>query len=240
MSWRIKNKSGCFRPDLYGVKTWHPPLPLWGPRPNSFFSTLAKRDISEGTTTFHGFNHILNGNATAIGMGAVSASLYAIGADPERLEDATHRAAGGLKPWPMPRSVQDGFEGRHNAAQAGPLPGFGLVCDEQLTDRVHTRKWKFSIRAQHRSVCCCHHHRATMYQNHRWDALRCYGLACAACRIFTAHAQCSFLVGCRGGWRAGVFDQPLHGAPAITRATINLGQSLVSAGYHGTRARGSA
>ena len=31
------------------------------------------------TTTFQGFNHILNGNATAIGMGAVSASLYAIG-----------------------------------------------------------------------------------------------------------------------------------------------------------------
>ena len=31
------------------------------------------------TTTFHGFNHIFNGNATAIGMGAVPASLYAIG-----------------------------------------------------------------------------------------------------------------------------------------------------------------
>jgi membrane-associated phospholipid phosphatase len=32
-----------------------------------------------GTTTFHGFNHILNGNVTAIGMGTVAASLYAIG-----------------------------------------------------------------------------------------------------------------------------------------------------------------
>jgi membrane-associated phospholipid phosphatase len=31
------------------------------------------------TTTFQGFDHIFNGNATAIGMGAVSASLYAIG-----------------------------------------------------------------------------------------------------------------------------------------------------------------
>jgi membrane-associated phospholipid phosphatase len=31
------------------------------------------------TTEFHGFNHILNGNVTAIGMGATSASLYAIG-----------------------------------------------------------------------------------------------------------------------------------------------------------------
>jgi len=31
------------------------------------------------TTTFQGFNHFFNGNVTAIGMGAVSASLYAIG-----------------------------------------------------------------------------------------------------------------------------------------------------------------
>ena len=31
------------------------------------------------TTTFQGFNHYFNGNVTAIGMGAVSASLYAIG-----------------------------------------------------------------------------------------------------------------------------------------------------------------
>lgn len=32
-----------------------------------------------GTTTFNGFRNIFNGNATAIGMGAVPASLYAIG-----------------------------------------------------------------------------------------------------------------------------------------------------------------
>jgi membrane-associated phospholipid phosphatase len=31
------------------------------------------------TTTFNGFKYIFNGNATAIGMGTVSASLYAIG-----------------------------------------------------------------------------------------------------------------------------------------------------------------
>jgi membrane-associated phospholipid phosphatase len=31
------------------------------------------------TPTFHGFNNIFTGNATAIGMGAVPASLYAIG-----------------------------------------------------------------------------------------------------------------------------------------------------------------
>jgi membrane-associated phospholipid phosphatase len=45
---------------------------------------LVLLDSSEGgyfrrTSTFHGFNNIFSGNATAISMGAVPASLYAIG-----------------------------------------------------------------------------------------------------------------------------------------------------------------
>ena len=47
-------------------------------------SALLLLDPSEGgyfrhTPTFHGFNNVLSGNATAIGTGAVPASLYAIG-----------------------------------------------------------------------------------------------------------------------------------------------------------------
>ncbi len=44
-----------------------------------FFLDPSEAGYFRGTTTFHGFNRILNGNATAIGMGALSASLYAIG-----------------------------------------------------------------------------------------------------------------------------------------------------------------
>jgi len=44
-----------------------------------FFLDPSEAGYFRNTATFHGFNHILNGNATAIGMGAVSASLYAIG-----------------------------------------------------------------------------------------------------------------------------------------------------------------
>ena len=45
---------------------------------------LSLLDPSEGryfrrTPTFHGFNNIFTSNATAIGTGAVPASLYAIG-----------------------------------------------------------------------------------------------------------------------------------------------------------------
>jgi hypothetical protein len=45
------------------------------------FFLVDKREAAyfRSTTSFHEFNHILNGNATAIGMGTVSASLYAIG-----------------------------------------------------------------------------------------------------------------------------------------------------------------
>jgi membrane-associated phospholipid phosphatase len=44
-----------------------------------FFLDTSEAGYFRHTTTFHGFNHIFNGNATAIGMGTASASLYAIG-----------------------------------------------------------------------------------------------------------------------------------------------------------------
>jgi membrane-associated phospholipid phosphatase len=44
-----------------------------------FFVDPIESGYFRRTTTFHEFNHIFNGNAMAIGMGTVSASLYAIG-----------------------------------------------------------------------------------------------------------------------------------------------------------------
>ena len=44
-----------------------------------FFLDPAEAKYFRRTTTFDGFRYVFNGNATAIGMGAVSASLYAIG-----------------------------------------------------------------------------------------------------------------------------------------------------------------
>jgi hypothetical protein len=112
----------------------------------------------------------------------------------------------------------------------------GLVCDEQFANFLHTRKWKFSFRAQHRSVFCCHNYRPAISKP-SLGALRCLwpGLAC---RIFTAHAQCSFPVGCLHGRGAWIFDQPLHSTPAIIAAKPGALFSR-QGGYRGTRARGS-
>ena len=44
-----------------------------------FFADPSVAGYFRRTTTFHEFNYIFNGNAMAIGMGTVSASLYAIG-----------------------------------------------------------------------------------------------------------------------------------------------------------------
>src|SRR4029078_4951772 len=75
------------------------------------------------TTTFNGFKNIFTGNATAIGMGAVPASLYVIGrfrkdskmqrtallagealADPAILQTALKDAARRVKPARFPAS----------------------------------------------------------------------------------------------------------------------------------------
>ena len=175
---------------------------FWGPRRDSFMSIRSKRDISAAR------RHFMNSGTSLT---------------------ATPRQSVWVRPQPrcMPsggsaRTRRCRFEGRHNAAEASQLPGLRLVCDQQFTDFLHTRKWKFSFRAQHRSVCCGHNHRPTIWKP-SLGALRCLwpGLGC---RIFTAHAQRSFLVGCLHGWCAWVFDQSLHCAPAMT---VAVGSSVV-------------
>ena len=60
-------------------QNWTPTAGVLGTTAGLFFLDPSEAGYFRRTTTFHGFNHIFNGNATAIGMGAVSASLYAIG-----------------------------------------------------------------------------------------------------------------------------------------------------------------
>jgi membrane-associated phospholipid phosphatase len=60
-------------------QNWVPTAAVLGTTAGLFFVDPSEARYFRGTTAFHGFNHIFNGNATAIGMGAVSASLYAIG-----------------------------------------------------------------------------------------------------------------------------------------------------------------
>lgn len=56
-----------------------PTAAVLGTTTGLFFVDPSESAYFRRTTTFHGFNHIFNGNTTAIGMGAVSASLYAMG-----------------------------------------------------------------------------------------------------------------------------------------------------------------
>jgi membrane-associated phospholipid phosphatase len=60
-------------------ENWVPTAAVLGTTAGLFFVDPKEAGYFRGTTAFHGFDRILNGNATAIGMGAVSASLYAIG-----------------------------------------------------------------------------------------------------------------------------------------------------------------
>jgi membrane-associated phospholipid phosphatase len=60
-------------------QNWMPTAAVLGTTAGLFFLDKSEAGYFRRTTTFHGFNHILNGNATAIGMGAASASLYAAG-----------------------------------------------------------------------------------------------------------------------------------------------------------------
>jgi membrane-associated phospholipid phosphatase len=56
-----------------------PTAAVLGTTAGLFFVDPIEAKYFRRTTTFNGFRYVFNGNATAIGMGAVSASLYAIG-----------------------------------------------------------------------------------------------------------------------------------------------------------------
>ena len=60
-------------------KNWIPTTAVVGTTAGLMFLDSSEARYFRTTTTFHGFRNIVTGNATAIGMGAVPASLYAIG-----------------------------------------------------------------------------------------------------------------------------------------------------------------
>jgi membrane-associated phospholipid phosphatase len=60
-------------------KNWIPTTAVVGATAGLMFLDSSEAKYFRTTTTFHGFRNIVTGNATAIGMGAVPASMYAIG-----------------------------------------------------------------------------------------------------------------------------------------------------------------
>ena len=60
-------------------KNWIPTTAVVGTTAGLMFLDSRESRYFRTSTTFHGFRNIVSGNATAIGMGAVPASLYAIG-----------------------------------------------------------------------------------------------------------------------------------------------------------------
>jgi membrane-associated phospholipid phosphatase len=60
-------------------RNWIPTAAVLGVTAGLFRVDSTESGYFRRTTEFHGFNHIFNGNATAIGMGATAASLYGIG-----------------------------------------------------------------------------------------------------------------------------------------------------------------
>ena len=68
-----------FPAKLVQGKNWIPTTAVVGTTAGLMFLDSSEARYFRTTTTFHGFRNIVTGNATAIGMGAVPASLYAIG-----------------------------------------------------------------------------------------------------------------------------------------------------------------
>jgi membrane-associated phospholipid phosphatase len=60
-------------------QNWIPTLAVVGTTAGLVFADRSEAAYFRNTTAFHGFRNIFTGNATAIGIGAAPASLYAIG-----------------------------------------------------------------------------------------------------------------------------------------------------------------
>ena|SRR5579864_3912274 len=83
-------------------QNWAPTAAVLGTTAGLFSLDPSESGYFRRTTTFQGFDHIFNGNATAIGMGAVSASLYASGGSAKTRRCNTRRCSR-VKRWPMSR-----------------------------------------------------------------------------------------------------------------------------------------
>jgi len=87
VSWRLlyhnvitdQKQIWSFPARLIQGKDLTPTAAVLGTTAGLYFLDPTESGYFRRTMTFHGFNHVFNGNATAIGMGAASASLYAIG-----------------------------------------------------------------------------------------------------------------------------------------------------------------
>ena len=194
-------------------KNWIPTTAVVGTTAGLMFLDQSESRYFRTTTSFNGFKNIVTGNAAAIGMGAVPASLYAVGlirkdskmqrtalfagealADTVLVQTALKDIARRVKPARYPTSGWFSSKGPPTSYLRGngSFPSGHSMAAFSVATIV-----------------------ARQYGNHRWVPYVAYGLA-AACRIFTAPAQCSFPVGCLHGWRDWIFDQPLHCAAAIT------------------------
>src|SRR5262249_29157428 len=87
VSWRLlyhnvisdQRQIWTFPARLLQGQNWVPTAAVVGATAGLVFADPHETAYFRGTTTFHGFSNIFTGNATAIGMGAVPASLYVIG-----------------------------------------------------------------------------------------------------------------------------------------------------------------
>jgi membrane-associated phospholipid phosphatase len=68
-----------FPATLVRGKNWAPTTAVLGVGAGLYFLDPKEAAYFRGTTKFDGFRYVFNGNATSIGMGVVSASMYAIG-----------------------------------------------------------------------------------------------------------------------------------------------------------------
>ena len=173
-------------------------------------------EISRTTTSFNGFKNIVTGDAAAIGMGAVPASLYAVGLIPKTRKCKARRCSR-VKRWPTPCSA-DGFKGPCKARQAGPLPTPAGARARALRLPTSGAMGVF-LRAQRGSVSV-----ATIvarrYGNHRSVPYVAYsraGLVGFSRLPLNVHFLSDVFIG-----GAIDIDQPLHRAPAITTHSDGL------------------
>ena len=107
-------------------KNWIPTTAVVGTTAGLMFLDSSEARYFRTTTTFHGFRNIVTGNATAIGMGAVPASLYAIGLirKDSKMQRTALLAGEAMADTAI---VQTVLKDICKAGQASSLPGFRLV-----------------------------------------------------------------------------------------------------------------
>jgi hypothetical protein len=208
-------------------KNWIPTTAVVGTTAGLMFLDSRESRYFRTSTTFHGFRNIVSGNATAIGMGAVPASLYAIGlmrkdskmqrtalfagqalADTVLVQTALKDIARRVKPARYPTSGWFSSKGPPTSYLRGngSFPSGHSMAAFSVATIV-----------------------ARQYRNHRWVPYVAYGLAA----VVGFSASRSMFISCRtSSWAcAWIFDQSLHCAPAVTAA---VGVPLPSACGHGS------